>query len=98
MSFGEGNLHEKCEMYRKQLGGTNAAFARCRQRCMELESLVRSLAGMIEDGRARDNAEECRPRECRRCGAEFAPRYARQRTCDACLGRVVELGSVEGGE
>lgn len=28
-----------------------------------------------------------RPRRCRRCGREFAPRYERQRTCDACLGR-----------
>lgn len=28
-----------------------------------------------------------RPRRCRRCGREFALRYERQRTCDACLGR-----------
>ena len=28
MSFGEGNLHEKCEMYRRQLGGVNAASNR----------------------------------------------------------------------
>lgn len=28
-----------------------------------------------------------RPRRCRRCGREFAPRYGHQRTCDACLGR-----------
>lgn len=28
-----------------------------------------------------------RPRRCRRCGREFSPRYGRQRTCDACLGR-----------
>ncbi|MBR4687086.1 MAG: HNH endonuclease [Bacteroidales bacterium] len=30
-------------------------------------------------------AAQCRPRACRRCGEEFSPRYARQRTCDACL-------------
>lgn len=28
-----------------------------------------------------------RPRECKSCGAGFSPRFARQRTCDACLGR-----------
>lgn len=28
-----------------------------------------------------------RPRKCKRCGREFAPRYGHQRTCDACLGR-----------
>lgn len=33
------------------------------------------------------HAAECSPRACKRCGAEFRPRYKRQRTCDACLGR-----------
>ena len=33
------------------------------------------------------HAAECAPRACRACGAEFRPRFARQRTCDACLGR-----------
>lgn len=32
-------------------------------------------------------AAECSPRACERCGAEFRPRFKRQRTCDACLGR-----------
>ena len=27
------------------------------------------------------------PRSCKKCGEEFAPRYAHQRTCDTCLGR-----------
>lgn len=27
------------------------------------------------------------PRPCKRCGAEFKPRYVHQATCDACLGR-----------
>lgn len=30
----------------------------------------------------------CRQRNCKRCGAEFNPRYANQRTCDDCLGRT----------
>lgn len=32
-------------------------------------------------------AAQMRPRECKRCGQGFAPRFKRQRTCDACLGR-----------
>lgn len=33
------------------------------------------------------SAAEHAPRDCRRCGASFEPRYPRQRTCDSCLGR-----------
>ena len=32
-------------------------------------------------------ALETRPRACKKCGIEFAPRFKRQRTCDKCLGR-----------
>lgn len=32
------------------------------------------------------HAAQCRPRACRKCGETFQPRYAHQRTCDACLG------------
>lgn len=32
------------------------------------------------------SSAEMRTRRCRRCGREFSPRFARQRTCDACLG------------
>lgn len=32
-------------------------------------------------------AAQNRPRECRKCGAEFVARFPSQRTCDACLGR-----------
>lgn len=32
------------------------------------------------------HAAQKRPRPCRKCGAVFEPRYAHQRTCDACLG------------
>lgn len=27
------------------------------------------------------------PRDCKRCGGEFEPRYPHQRTCDTCLGK-----------
>lgn len=30
---------------------------------------------------------QCRPRQCKRCGETFEPRYPHQRTCDGCLGR-----------
>lgn len=33
------------------------------------------------------HAAELRPRECASCGAEFKPRYKRQRRCDRCMGR-----------
>ena len=36
------------------------------------------------------NDVEKRPRECKACGSKFEPRYARQRTCDACLGRKID--------
>lgn len=42
------------------------------------------LVAEVDMARAR---AELRPRACRRCGAEFAPRFKGQRTCDACLGR-----------
>lgn len=44
--------------------------------CMALASLDKAV-----------HAAECQPRACRKCGAVFRPRYASQRTCDACLGR-----------
>lgn len=40
--------------------------------------------------KGRIHAAEMGPRACRRCGRDFDPRYARQRTCDACLGREDE--------
>ena len=33
-------------------------------------------------------AAEKYPRDCKKCGSRFAPRYANQRTCDVCLGRI----------
>jgi hypothetical protein len=43
---------------------------------------------LLAELKAKINAAELSPRECRRCGAEFAPRNKGQRTCDACLGRA----------
>lgn len=49
------------------------------------ETLLACMAVAALD-RAR-YAAECSPRACKRCGAEFRPRFKNQRTCDACLGR-----------
>lgn len=48
-----------------------------------------SLAAALNVARlhAAANAAMKRPRPCRLCGRGFAPRFAGQRTCDACLGR-----------
>lgn len=42
------------------------------------------LAARLKQGIAE---AERHPRQCKRCGATFEPRFARQRTCDRCLGR-----------
>jgi len=51
----------------------------------DAESL-RLCMKIAEVDRARHAAER-RPRGCRRCGEVFEPRYAKQKTCDKCLGR-----------
>lgn len=58
MSFGEGNLRERlakeierADMYRRQLGGVNAALRRERQKVRELEQRVSELEGMVQDGK-----------------------------------------------
>ena len=33
-------------------------------------------------------AAELAPRDCKKCGEEFQPRYPHQQTCDVCLGRT----------
>lgn len=43
------NHEEKAEMYRRQLGGTNAALNRSRQRCKDLEKLANRLYRMCID-------------------------------------------------
>lgn len=48
-----------------------------RETCLSAVALARLRMGVT--------AAECRPRPCAACGAEFAPRYARQRRCDACI-------------
>ena len=47
MSFGDGDLHEKCEMYRRQLGGVNAASNRKSQRIRELEKRMKRLEKLV---------------------------------------------------
>lgn len=60
-----------------------ATITRKRIAYWDAESLVTAMniARLVS---ARHAAEK-RPRPCRKCGATFEPRYARQRTCDACL-------------
>lgn len=62
-----------------------SVITRRRLEYWDAESLVVAM-NVARLDKAR-NAAQCRPRSCKRCGAEFRPRYARQRTCDACLGR-----------
>lgn len=57
----------------------------------DAESLA-ACVGLAEFRQAIHGAEMA-PRNCKACGAEFEPRYAHQRTCDACLGRVEGGGS-----
>lgn len=51
----------------------------------DAETLRAAMA--VAEARGAVHAARCRPRECASCGAEFSPRFPRQRTCDACLGR-----------
>lgn len=55
MSFGDGNLHDKLEaaeqradMYRRQLGGTQAALRRERQKVRDLERELASRECEVE--------------------------------------------------
>lgn len=46
----DGMLREqrgRAEMYRRQLGGTQAALNRSKQRCAELEGLVRDMLAVL---------------------------------------------------
>ena len=60
MSFGDGDLHEKCEMYRRQLGGVNAANNRKSQRIRELEKRVAELESLVRDMASCDAWEDRR--------------------------------------
>ena len=63
----------------------NIALMRMGRPYSDRETLESALA--VARLRMGVSRAELRPRACRRCGEEFAPRYARQRTCDVCLGR-----------
>ena len=54
----------------------------------DAESL-RTCMAIVELKKAVGAAER-HSRRCRKCGAVFAPRFTRQRTCDVCLGRKKE--------
>jgi len=71
MRFGDGDLHEKCEMYRRQLGGVNAANNRKSQRIRELEKRVAELESLVRV------MPKCWDGDCDRC------RYANGPSCDA---------------
>lgn len=47
---------------------------------------LRAAMGVARLDQAVNDARHA-PRACKRCGVEFKPRFAHQRTCDACLGR-----------
>lgn len=48
MSFGDGNLHEKCEQYRRQLGAANARARNYKQRINDLERLASNMATVLD--------------------------------------------------
>ena len=71
MSFGDGDLHEKCEMYRRQLGGVNAANNRKSKRIRELEKRVAELESFVRV------MPKCWDADCDRC------QYSNGPCCDA---------------
>jgi len=48
MSFGDGNLHEKCEQYRRQLGAANVRARNYKQRIKDLERLASNMATVLD--------------------------------------------------
>lgn len=70
---------------------TRAQWARITKRGIgysDRETLDANIA--LSDLDAAISSVVMSPRPCKRCGAEFKPRFMRQRTCDACLGRGSE--------
>lgn len=65
-----------------------AAISRCRIPYGDRETL--EVAMDVARAKSAIQAARKRPRRCASCGEEFSPRYARQRRCDACLGREPE--------
>lgn len=62
-----------------------AVIVRRRMPYHDAESLKACMAiAKLKSGIA---SAKLQPRPCKRCGNEFKPRYANQRTCDVCLGR-----------
>ena len=65
-----------------------AAISRCRIPYGDRETLEAAMD--VARAKSAIQAARKRPRRCASCGEEFSPRYARQRRCDACLGREPE--------
>lgn len=63
----------------------NIALQRMGRPYADAATLDTALA--IAELRGMASRAERAPRRCRACGVEFEPRFARQRTCDACLGK-----------
>ena len=48
MSFGDGNLHKKCEQYRRQLGAANVRARNYKQRIEDLEKLSKDMSEVLD--------------------------------------------------
>ena len=62
-----------------------AVISRCRIPFADRETLEAAMD--VARAKSAIQAARKRPRRCASCGEVFAPRYGRQRRCDACLGR-----------
>ena len=62
-----------------------AVISRCRIPFADRETLEAAMD--VARAKSAIQAARKRPRRCASCGEEFAPRFERQRRCDACLGR-----------
>ena len=67
-----------------------AIITRNRMEYRDVESLRACMA--LAELKSCIHAATLAPRACRKCGAEFAPRYPHQKTCDVCLGRHDKIG------
>lgn len=87
---------DRAETYRRQLGGTNAALNRAKQRVKELEQYAAWYEQEYEP-QARERIEELEEL----CGSlwwqgEHCPEFGSQRCMRDCERRMHELGLLEG--
>lgn len=76
MIFKEGDLHEKCEMYRRQLGGVSAANNRLKERIKSLEAAVAIERDAHHRWRARAFARQGRVNELEKLVDSLAKKVA----------------------